>query len=99
MNFFVELFVKLDYTVFIYYKEREYNMTDKNLISLDDMPKPVKREIGLKCAFYWFDTYSKAQIGSLVALNHLSIRGRESIYNTPGTIYEEEDGLFRVTFP
>jgi hypothetical protein len=74
-------------------------MTDKNLIRLDDMPNPVKKEIGYKCAWYWFDTYSKAQIGAFVALNHLSIMGCDSMRQTPGEIHEEEDGLFRVTFP
>ena len=72
--------------------------SDPFLISMDDMPKHVKYEVGGRCCWYWFDTYSKALIASFVATNHETILGCDSWRNCPGDIHED-NGLFRVTFP
>lgn len=72
--------------------------TDPFLISHKDMPKPVKEAEGMRCSWKWFDTYSKARIAAFVAENNASIIGCDSWFQVPGQI-QEENGLFKVTFP
>ena len=68
------------------------------LISYDDLPKPVNEIEGMRCAWKWYDTYSKAQIAAFVAKNNGNIFGNDSRMQRPGDILED-NGLFKVTFP
>ena len=78
--------------------QRNPDGSHAELISYDDLPKPVNEIEGMRCAFKWYDTYSKAKIASFVAKNNYDILGCDSWRQRPGDI-SEDNGLFRVTFP
>lgn len=78
--------------------QRNPDGSHAEIISEKDLPKAVNEKEGMRCAWKWYDTYSKAKIASFVAENNGNILGCDSAMQRPGDILED-NGLFRVTFP